>query len=59
MAGGEFVEPSGELNATAVAQLVKLAPAAGDATADWSAFNSMCVSVCSHTFSVQAVWPGP
>lgn len=44
VADGEFVEPTGELNATAVAELVKLAPAAGDASAGWSAFNSMCAS---------------
>ncbi|KAI7836626.1 hypothetical protein COHA_009511 [Chlorella ohadii] len=41
VADGEFVEPTGELNATAVAELVKLAPAAGDASAGWSAFNSI------------------
>ena len=39
---GEFVDPNGDLNATAVAELVKLAPAAGDAQASWAAFNAMC-----------------
>lgn len=40
-ADGEFVAPNGDLNQTAVAQLVGLAPAASNRTSDWAAFNAM------------------